>query len=202
MTGRAAGRSRRADRARNRPGKFRGRAPAPGPHRAPRRADRGRRRREPRHRSHGRRRAPRRQLGHAARQRDPPAIEQCDPVAHALHLIEMMRGQQNRGAVGLERRGSCREILASNADPGSRSARRGWRCSARFISTSASPRRWRMPRENVADPVPPTSGNPTRVSASANRSSISRRDNPASRAGIGEVVAGRQPVVEADRSGR
>ena len=35
---------------------------------------------------------PLRQFGHAARQRDSSAIEQRNPVAHALHLIEMVRG--------------------------------------------------------------------------------------------------------------
>src|SRR5215472_7813460 len=42
------------------------------------------------------------QIGHAARQRDPPQIEQRHPIAHALHLIEMMRRQQNGGAVGFQ----------------------------------------------------------------------------------------------------
>src|SRR5579884_1571320 len=43
-----------------------------------------------------------RQFGNAARQEDPAARKQRHPIAYALHLIEVMRRQQNRGAVGLQ----------------------------------------------------------------------------------------------------
>ena len=42
------------------------------------------------------------ELGHRAHQRNLPGAEQRHPVAHALHLVEMVRGQQDRGPVGLE----------------------------------------------------------------------------------------------------
>ena len=42
------------------------------------------------------------EFGHRAGQRQLAAVEQGHAVAHALHLVEMVRGQQHRGAVGLE----------------------------------------------------------------------------------------------------
>src|ERR1700730_16834458 len=39
---------------------------------------------------------------HRAHQRDLAAAEQGDAVAHALHPLEQMRGQQHRHALGLE----------------------------------------------------------------------------------------------------
>src|SRR5271169_814861 len=44
---------------------------------------------------------PLRQIGNATRQGDPSKVEQRHAVAHTLHLVEMMRRQQNGGAVGL-----------------------------------------------------------------------------------------------------
>src|ERR1700730_13281740 len=42
------------------------------------------------------------ELGHRTHQRDLAAAEQGDAVAHALHPLEQMRGQQHRHALGLE----------------------------------------------------------------------------------------------------
>src|SRR4051794_1255114 len=39
------------------------------------------------------------QLGHRTGERDAAAVEQRHPVAHALHLVEMMRRQQHGSAV-------------------------------------------------------------------------------------------------------
>ena len=51
------------------------------------------------------------QLGHRAGQRDAAAVEQRHPVAHALHLVEMVRRQQHRGAVGLQAADHLEEFL-------------------------------------------------------------------------------------------
>ena len=42
------------------------------------------------------------EFGHRAHQRDVAAAEQRDAVAHALHPLEQMRGQQHRNALALE----------------------------------------------------------------------------------------------------
>ena len=42
------------------------------------------------------------EIGHRAHQRDLAGAEQRDAVAHALHPLEQMRGQQHRHALGLE----------------------------------------------------------------------------------------------------
>ena len=43
-----------------------------------------------------------REIGDRAHQHDTPGLEQRDAIAYALHLIEQVRGQQHRDAVGLE----------------------------------------------------------------------------------------------------
>src|SRR6266568_1513439 len=51
------------------------------------------------------------ELGDRAGQHDTAAVEQRDPVAHALHLIEMVRRQENRGPVRLEPADHVEEFL-------------------------------------------------------------------------------------------
>src|SRR6516164_6578649 len=51
------------------------------------------------------------QVGYVARERDLSVIEQRHPVADTLHLIEMVRGQQNGGSVVLQRTDHPEKLL-------------------------------------------------------------------------------------------
>ena len=142
-----------------------------------------------------------RQIGHAARQRDPPAIEQRHPIAHALHLVEMVRRQQDCGAVRLEAadhpekflgrvriQGRCRLVEDRDAralhqdfgepQPLTHAAREGRDPVAADIGQPDPDQRFGKP---LVDLTPRQAGET---------------------AGIGEVVARRQPIVKADRIGQ
>src|SRR5437016_5903698 len=51
------------------------------------------------------------QLGDRAGEDDAATVEQRDPVAHALHLIEVVRRQEDRGPVGFEAADHAEEFL-------------------------------------------------------------------------------------------
>ena len=137
-----------------------------------------------------------------AGQRDTAAVEQRHPVAHALHLVEMVRGQQDRGAVGLERADHVEKFLRRvRVERGGRLVEDG---DARPLHQDlGEPEPLAHALREGADPRRARHRpSPTRSSASANRSSISRRDKPGEPPGVGEVVARRQPVVKADLVGQ
>ena len=96
-----------------------------------------------------------------------------------------------------ERISSSSSMLACGSSPLVGSSRMATRAS--FITISASPRRWRMPREKVATFLLATVGKPTRASAAAMRfARVSAREAHQPR-GVVQIVGRAEVVVEADR---
>src|SRR5215472_14471750 len=141
---------------------------------------------------------PLRQLSHAAGQRDAPAVEQGHAVAHALHLVEMMRRQQHGDAISLQTADHGEKFLGRM-----RIQSRGWLVedgdawllhqdlgeaealahAAREGANSFAP--------NIRHPYPRQRCRNSFVDLSPRQTCQAP--------GIGEVVARRQPVIKADR---
>ena len=110
-----------------------------------------------------------------------------------------MRGQQNADALLPSANGSASSssMLACGSRPLVGSSRMATRAS--FMTISARPSRWRMPREKVATFLSATSLKPTRASAAAMRFCARRRTQAHQPRGVVQVVGGGEVVVEADR---
>src|SRR6516165_2098183 len=141
------------------------------------------------------------EVGHAARQRDPSLIEQRHPVAHALHLIEMVRRQQDGSSVVFQgtdhtekflrrMRVQGRGRLVENRDPGP------------LHQNLGEPEPLAHTARKCPDPFPADIGKPDpgqRVAEPLINFAARQTGQPP---GIGKVVMRRQTIVEADRIGQ
>ena len=143
---------------------------------------------------------PARQLGHRAGEGDAAPVEQRDPVADALHLVEMMRRQEHRRAVRLQATNHVEKFLR----------RMRVECGRRLVED----RNARALHQHLgeaeslahalrvgADPVAAyrRETDALHCVGEACVDLITRQSGEP--AGIGEVVEGRETVIEADLIG-
>ncbi len=139
---------------------------------------------------------------HGTDEGDVAVIEQGDAIADALHPIEQVRRQQHRHAALLEIADDTRAApaVACGSSPEVGSSRIA--ISASFIRISASPSRWRMPREKVPDPVVDDVGEPDMGERRLDLLLALGRFEADQPRGVAQIVGGREIVVEADLVGQ
>ena len=146
-----------------------------------------------------------------ARDDQPAAVEHHDVVAHLLHVVEEVGGEQHRDAEGPPRRATRASI--SSRPIGSRPAVGSSRSTSSGSATMAwaSLVRWRMPVEKPATGRKRASSRPTRSSTSDARWRAARGGRPLSSPKVADDVGGRlvegqavvlghvaQPAADAD----
>ena len=120
----------------------------------------------------------------------PAAVDHHHGVAHPLHVVEQVGGDEDRDAEAGEAGEEGEHLLAARAGRARRWARRGARARGRRRCAWASLVRWRMPVEKPPMGRKRASSRPTRSSTSEARWRAARGGRPASSPKVDDDVGG------------